>query len=126
MRNLTVSGQIVFDFDVRDDVVVDLSDEAPISYGNGLIKQHGNDGESVIVDLTNVFLQEQTTSSDEICSGLCWLSDGRIIISFYSGLLISYETGTPPEVVGSFPTGLQVRFYFLEHSTFKKCCKVQK
>ena len=113
MRNLAISSQTVFYFDANDDVVFDLDDESPISYKNGLIsKHHGNDDETVIVSLLNVFAQEETSLNDERCSGLCWLSDGRIVISFLSGLLISYDTGgienSEPEVVGSFPTGLQV------------------
>ena len=112
MRNISISSQTVFDFDANDDVVFDLADECPISYKKGIVKQHEKDGEKVIVDLSNTFAQEQTTSNDEICSGLCWLSDGRIVISFLSGLLISYDNGgvenSEPEVVGSFPTGLEV------------------
>ena len=114
MRNLAISGQTVFDFEASEDPIFDLADENPISYKNGVVKQHyyGNDGESIIVDFNNVFGQEQTNANDEICSGLCWLSDGRIVVSFLSGLLITYDTGAvescEPEVVGSFPTGLQV------------------
>ena len=113
MRNLAISSQTVFHFEANDHVVFDLDDESPISYKNGLIsKHHGNDDETVIASLLNVFAQEETTLNDERCSGLCWLSDGRIVISFLSGLLISYDTGgienSEPEVVGSFPTGLQV------------------
>ena len=37
MRNLAISSQTVFYFDVNDDVVFDLDDESPISYKDGLI-----------------------------------------------------------------------------------------
>ena len=112
MRNLAISSRIALDFKGKDleSMQVTVNDENDlISYKDGILFQHSKENdETEIFNFCDTFVKEQTNVINENVSSMVWLSDGRIVISFKSGLLMSYDFGVNlVEVVGSFPTGLQ-------------------
>ena len=108
MRNLEISAKTTLEFSSDENSKLCLADEFPISYKNGCIYQHESDDEKLLVNLESVLKTEETEKSTENCSGIVWLSDGRIVIAFHSGLLLTYDTGIETsEAVGTFPGGLQ-------------------
>ena len=107
MRNLCINSKIELNFTSEINPRFVLSDDGPISYKNQRLILHSTEEESEIIDLQDTFAQEGLNGAEEFCSALSYLSDGRIIISFESGLLLSVDINVKSvEVIGSFPTGL--------------------
>ena len=108
MRNLCINSKITLEFQGEPSKFA-LSDDGPISYKSGKLWLHSiSEVETTeIIDLQQTFEQEGTKLENETCSDISYFSDGRIIISFDSGLLISIDINLKSiEVIGSFPTGL--------------------
>ena len=106
MRNLCVNSKISYEFPGEISKFV-LSDDGPISYQSGKLWLHTESETSEILNLDQTFQQEGTQVENETCSDLSYFSDGRLIISFDSGLLISIDINVKSiEVIGTFPTGL--------------------
>ena len=109
MRNLCVNSKISHEFQEGEVSKFVLSDDGPITYKSGKLWLHSiSEAETTeIIDLQQTFEQEGTKLENETCSDISYFSDGRIIISFDSGLLISIDINLKSiEVIGSFPTGL--------------------
>ena len=109
MRNLAVSAKIALKWEQRSSKsIVTLTDEGPVSYENGRIYLHTREEQKLMFDLTDTILQEGSSVASDPCSGMAYLSDGRLVLSFQSGLLVARDVGlNNVEVVGNLPCGIQ-------------------